>query len=212
MHLRVAAMQLLPLLVGELAQDRAALRHAIRVQPADRLPELLCRVVPGDLNHRVVHSIAYSDKNELNGRYADTTRANFNRTMMISCFSFTAVAKRAAPLMRDGGGLLTLTYSGAARVMPHYNVMGVAKAALEASVRYLAVDLGAQGIRVNAISAGPMRTLAGSAIGKARQTLRWNQDHSPLQRNLALDPRYQRFLTRDFADTQPSSSSSSPAV
>ena len=135
----------------------------------------------------VVHSIAYSDKNELNGRYADTTRANFIRTMMISCFSFTAVAKRAAPMMQDGGGLLTLTYSGAARVMPHYNVMGVAKAALEASVRYLAVDLGTQGIRVNAISAGPMRTLAGSAIGQARQTLRWSQDHSPLQRNLALD-------------------------
>ncbi len=135
----------------------------------------------------VVHSIAYSDKNELNGRYADTTRENFIRTMMISCFSFTAVAKRAAPLMRDGGGLLTLTYSGAARVMPHYNVMGVAKAALEASVRYLAVDLGGQGIRVNAISAGPMHTLAGSAIGQARQTYKWSQDHSPLRRNLALD-------------------------
>ncbi len=135
----------------------------------------------------VVHSIAYSDRNELTGRYSETTRENFTRTMMISCFSFTSVAKRAAPLMQDGGGLLTLTYSGAERVMPNYNVMGVAKAALEASVRYLAVDLGGQGIRVNAISAGPMRTLAGSAIGKARDTLKWSREHSPLRRNLALD-------------------------
>lgn len=134
----------------------------------------------------VVHSIAYSDKSELSGRYVDTTRENFARTMMISCFSFTSVARRAAALMANGGGMLTLSYSGAERVMPQYNVMGVAKAALEASVRSLAVDLGDKAIRVNAISAGPMRTLAGSAIGAARQILRWNQDHAPLQRNVAL--------------------------
>jgi enoyl-[acyl-carrier protein] reductase I len=130
----------------------------------------------------VVHSIAHSDRAELSGRYADTSLENFLGTMMISCFSFTAIARRAAPMMPSGGGLLTLTYSGARRVMPHYNVMGVAKAALEASVRYLAVDLGGQGVRVNAISAGPMRTL-----GDARQILRWNQDHSPLRRNVMLD-------------------------
>ncbi|MHA1108930.1 MAG: SDR family oxidoreductase [Alphaproteobacteria bacterium] len=135
----------------------------------------------------IVHSIAYSDKSELAGQYLDTTRDNFVRTMMISCFSFTAIARRAAPLMTDGGGMLTLTYSGSERVMPQYNVMGVAKAALEASVRSLAVDLGDRDIRVNAISAGPMRTLAGSAIGAARQIHRWSHDHSPLQRNVTLD-------------------------
>jgi len=135
----------------------------------------------------VVHSIAYSDKTELSGRYVDTTRANFTRTLDISCFSFTAIARRAAPLMTEGGSLLTLTYSGAERVMPNYNVMGVAKAALEASVRYLAVDLGAKGIRVNAISAGPMRTLAGSAVGGARQVYKWNAEYSPLRRNTQLD-------------------------
>jgi enoyl-[acyl-carrier protein] reductase I len=135
----------------------------------------------------VVHSIAYSDRDELSGRYADTSRANFLRTMDISCFSFTRLARLAAPMMAAGGSLLTLTYSGAERVMPHYNVMGVAKAALEASVRYLAVDLGGDGIRVNAISAGPMRTLAGSAIGDARQILKWNRDYSALRRNVDLD-------------------------
>jgi enoyl-[acyl-carrier protein] reductase I len=135
----------------------------------------------------VVHSLAYSRKEELNGRYSDTSRANFARTMDISCYSFTAVAQRAAALMPGGGSLLTLTYSGAERVMPYYNVMGVAKAALEASVRYLAVDLGPQGVRVNALSAGPMRTLAGSAIGGARQTFRWTERHSPLRRNVTLD-------------------------
>ena len=134
----------------------------------------------------MVHSIAYSDKDELNGRYVDTTRTNFARSLDISCYSFTALARRAAALMTNGGSLLTLTYSGAERVMPNYNVMGVAKAALEASVRYLAVDLGAQGIRVNAISAGPMRTLAGSAVGGARQVYRWNAEYSPLRRNTVL--------------------------
>ena len=135
----------------------------------------------------VVHSIAFSDRDELSGRYVDTSRRNFEQTLNISCFSFTTVAKHAAPLMADGGGLLTLTYSGSARVMPYYNVMGVAKAALETSVKYLAVDLGPQGIRVNAISAGPMRTLAGSAIGDARRILRWAQRHAPLGRNIELD-------------------------
>jgi enoyl-[acyl-carrier protein] reductase I len=135
----------------------------------------------------VVHSIAYSDKAELSGRYVDTSRANFARTLDISCFSFSAIARRAAPLMTEGGSLLTLTYSGAERVMPNYNIMGVAKAALEASVRYLAVDLGGDGIRVNALSAGPMRTLAGSAVGGARQVYKWNAEYSPLRRNTQLD-------------------------
>lgn len=135
----------------------------------------------------VVHAIAYSDKEELKGRYLNTSRANFNRTLAISCYSFTAVARHAAALMRPGGSLITLTYLGAERVTPNYNVMGVAKAALEASVRYLAVDLGEQGIRVNAISAGPMRTLAGSAIGDARFVFGWNRDHAPLKRNVLLE-------------------------
>ena len=135
----------------------------------------------------LVHGIAFSDKNELDGLYLNTTRDNFLRTMDISCYSFTAVAQRAVPLMRDGGSLLTLTYYGAERVMPHYNVMGVAKAALEASVRYLAADLGPQAVRVNAISAGPMRTLAGSAIGDARYVFRFNQQNSPLRKNVTLD-------------------------
>lgn len=135
----------------------------------------------------VVHAIAYSDKDELKGRYLDTSRANFRKTLDISCFSFTAVAKAATPLMTEGGSLLTLTYLGAKRVTPNYNVMGVAKAALEASVRYLAVDLGDQAIRVNAISAGPMRTLAGSAIADARFVFGWNRDHAPLNRNVLLE-------------------------
>ena len=130
----------------------------------------------------VVHAIAYSDKSELTGRYADTTRDNFLRSMDISCFSFVDVARRAEAMMNDGGSLITLSYLGAERVVPNYNVMGVAKAALEASVRYLARDLGPRGIRVNAISAGPMRTLAGSAIGSARAMYNWNKDHSPLKR------------------------------
>ncbi len=135
----------------------------------------------------VVHAIAYSDKNELKGRYVDTTRENFLRSMDISCFSFTDVARRAHRLMPNGGSLLTLTYLGSQRVMPNYNVMGVAKAALEASVRYLAADLGADGIRVNAISAGPMRTLAGAGIGDARVMFKWNKVQSPLKRTVELD-------------------------
>jgi enoyl-[acyl-carrier protein] reductase I len=135
----------------------------------------------------VVHALAFSDKEELKGRYLDTSRANFARTLEISCFSFTEIARRAAPLMGAGGSLLTLTYLGAERVTPNYNVMGVAKAALEASVRYLAVDLGDRGIRVNAISAGPMRTLAGAAIADARFVYRWSRDHAPLARNVLLE-------------------------
>ena len=135
----------------------------------------------------VVHAIAYSDKEELKGRYIDTTRANFARTVAISCYSFTAVARCAAPLMTEQGSLLTLSYLGAERVTPNYNVMGVAKAALEASVRYLAVDLGPMAIRVNAISAGPMRTLAGSAISDARFVYSWSRTHAPLGRSLDLE-------------------------
>ncbi len=135
----------------------------------------------------VVHAIAYSDKEELKGRYLDTTQDNFRRTLAISCYSFTAVAKAAAAMMPEGGSLITLTYLGAERVTPNYNVMGVAKAALEASVRYLAVDLGGDGIRVNAISAGPMRTLAGSAIADARFVFAWTRDHAPLNRNVLLE-------------------------
>jgi enoyl-[acyl-carrier protein] reductase I len=137
----------------------------------------------------VVHAIAHSDRAELKGRYVNTSRANFVRSLSISCYSFTAVARRAAELMRGrgGGSLLTLSYLGATRVMPNYNVMGVAKAALEASVRYLASDLGPERIRVNAISAGPMRTLAGSAIGEARVVFKWNKAHAPLRRTIELD-------------------------
>ena len=135
----------------------------------------------------VVHAIAFSDKEQLKGRYVDTTPDNFQATMNVSCYSFTAVCQRAWPLMNAGGSLLTLSYLGAERVMPHYNVMGVAKAALEASVRYLAEDLGKQGIRVNAMSAGPMRTLAASGIGDFRYILKWNQYNSPLRRNVTLD-------------------------
>jgi enoyl-[acyl-carrier protein] reductase I len=135
----------------------------------------------------VVHAIAFSDKEELKGRYVETTRKNFAMTMDISCFSFTAVCQRAEKMMPNGGSLLTLTYYGAERVMPHYNVMGVAKAALEASVRYLAADLGVQGIRVNAISAGPIKTLAASGIGDFRYILRWNELNSPLKRNVTTE-------------------------
>ena len=135
----------------------------------------------------IVHAIAFSDKEELDGRYVETTRGNFQRTMEISVFSFTDVARRAEALMPDGGSLLTLTYYGAEKVMPHYNVMGVAKAALEASVRYLAVDLGARNIRVNAISAGPMKTLAASGIGDFRYILRWNEYNAPLKRTVTLE-------------------------
>ena len=136
----------------------------------------------------VVHAIGFSDKNELKGRYVDaTTRENFQRTMVISCFSFTEIAQRAARLMPDGGSLLTLTYAGSTSVMPNYNVMGLAKAALEASVRYLASDLGPQAIRVNAISAGPIRTLAGAGIAEARSMFNFQKTHSPLRRSLDID-------------------------
>ncbi|PKP62661.1 MAG: enoyl-[acyl-carrier-protein] reductase FabI, partial [Alphaproteobacteria bacterium HGW-Alphaproteobacteria-8] len=132
----------------------------------------------------VVHAIAYADKNELKGRYVDTSLANFQMSLNISCYSFTAVAQRAEKLMTEGGSLLTLTYFGAERVMPHYNVMGVAKAALECSVRYMAMDLGPKNIRVNALSAGPIKTLAASGIGDFRYILKWNELNSPLRRNV----------------------------
>jgi len=135
----------------------------------------------------IVHALAFSDRRELSGRYADTTRDNFVNTMVISCFSFTEIAKRASAIMPDGGSLLTLTYGGATRWVPSYNVMGVAKAALEASVRYLAADLGPQGIRVNAVSAGPMRTLAGAGIADARVIFNYQKDHAPLRRTPTLD-------------------------
>ncbi|MEL6209680.1 MAG: SDR family oxidoreductase, partial [Pseudomonadota bacterium] len=133
------------------------------------------------------HAIAYADKEELKGRYLETSEANFTQSMLISCYSFTALAQRAEPLMTEGGSLVTLTYYGAERVMPHYNVMGVAKAALEASVRYLAVDLGRQDIRVNALSAGPIKTLAASGIGDFRYILKWNELNAPLKRNVSQD-------------------------
>ncbi len=135
----------------------------------------------------LVHAVAYSDKDELKGRYVDTSLDNFRQTMDVSCYSFTEVARLAEGLMHKGGSLLTLTFDGSARVMPSYNVMGVAKAALEASVRYLAADLGGAGIRVNAISAGPMRTLAGSAVGDARYVYNYSRDTAPLQRNMSLE-------------------------
>lgn len=135
----------------------------------------------------IVHAIAFSDKDQLTGRYVDTTEDNFAKTMLISVYSFTAVAQRAEKLMTDGGSMLTLTYYGAEKVMPHYNVMGVAKAALEASVRYLAVDLGSRAIRVNAISAGPIKTLAASGIGDFRYILRWNEYNAPLKRTVTIE-------------------------
>ncbi|HEY8382902.1 MAG TPA: enoyl-ACP reductase FabI [Microvirga sp.] len=135
----------------------------------------------------VVHCIAFSDKDELTGRYVETTEGNFTKSLLISCYSFTAVAQRAEKLMTKGGSLLTLTYYGAEKWMPHYNVMGVAKAALEASVRYLAADLGPQNIRVNAISAGPIKTLAASGIGDFRYILKWNEYNSPLRRTVTIE-------------------------
>ncbi len=135
----------------------------------------------------LVHAIAYSDKNELKGDYVDTSLDNFLNSMQISCYSFTALAKRAYPLMNEGGSMLTLTYLGAERHMPHYNVMGVAKAALEASVKYLAMDMGKHNIRVNGISAGPIKTLAASGIGDFRYILKWNEYNSPMQRNVTIE-------------------------
>jgi enoyl-[acyl-carrier protein] reductase I len=135
----------------------------------------------------LVHAIAFSNKAELKGRFADTTRDNFTRTMLISCFSFVEIAKRAAAIMQNGGSIVTLTYGGATRVMPNYNVMGVAKAALEASVRYLAADFGPDNIRVNAISAGPVRTLAGSGIADARLMFNYQKRHAPLRRTVSIE-------------------------
>ena len=135
----------------------------------------------------VVHCIAFADKDELTGRYVDTTEANFTKSLAISCYSFTAIAQRAEKLMKNGGSMLTLTYYGAEKWMPHYNVMGVAKAALEASVRYLAADLGEKAIRVNAISAGPIKTLAASGIGDFRYILRWNEYNAPLRRTVTIE-------------------------
>jgi len=135
----------------------------------------------------VLHGIAFSDKDELKGRYVDTSSANFDKTMSISCYSFTAIAQRAEKLMTDGGSLMTLTYYGAEKWMPHYNVMGVAKAALEASVKYLAADLGEKNIRVNAISAGPIKTLAASGIGDFRYILKWNEYNSPMRRTVTIE-------------------------
>jgi enoyl-[acyl-carrier protein] reductase I len=135
----------------------------------------------------LVHAIAFSDKDQLDGRYVDTTEDNFTRTLLISCYSLTAVTRRAEKLMTDGGAIVTLTYYGAEKVMPHYNVMGVAKAALEASVRYLAVDLGGKNIRVNALSAGPIRTLAASGIGDFRYILKWNELNAPLKRTVTTE-------------------------
>jgi enoyl-[acyl-carrier protein] reductase I len=135
----------------------------------------------------LVHAIAFSDKDQLDGRYVDTTADNFSKTLLVSCYSLTAIAQRAERLMTGGGSVLTLTYYGAEKVMPHYNVMGVAKAALEASVRYLAVDLGGKGIRVNALSAGPIRTLAASGIGDFRYILKWNELNAPLKRTVSIE-------------------------
>jgi len=135
----------------------------------------------------VLHAIAFSDKDQLDGRYLETTADNFSKTMLISCYSLTAIAQRAEKLMTDGGSILTLTYYGAEKWMPHYNVMGVAKAALEASVRYLAADLGEKNIRVNALSAGPIRTLAAAGIGDFRYILRWNELNSPLRRTVSIE-------------------------
>ena len=135
----------------------------------------------------VVHAIAYSDRDELKGKYVDTSKDNFSQTMLISCYSFTAVCNRAQKLMTNGGSLITLTYAGSERVMPHYNVMGVAKAGLEASVKYLAEDLGPKNIRVNALSPGPMKTLAASGVGDFRYILKWNQYNSPLRRNVTSE-------------------------
>lgn len=135
----------------------------------------------------LVHAIAFSDKDQLDGRYLDTTAENFSKTLLISCYSLTAVAQRAEKLMTNGGSMVTLSYYGAEKVMPHYNVMGVAKAALEASVRYLAVDLGGKGIRVNALSAGPIKTLAASGVGDFRYILKWNELNSPMKRTVTID-------------------------
>ncbi len=172
------------------------------VTDADSLERLFADIAErwGGLDF-LVHAIAWSDREQLKGRYIDTTRENFQDTLLVSCYSFTDLARRAEPLMRErGGSLLTLTYIGAERVTPHYNVMGVAKAALEASVRYLAVDLGGANIRVNAISAGPVRTLAASGIGDFHYILKWNRYNAPLKRNVTIEDvgRAALFLLSDL--------------
>ena len=179
--------------LGKRVKPLAASVGADVVLPCDVTDAASLDAVFGELERRwqsldfVVHAIAFSDRDQLKGRYLDTTLANFHSTMEVSCYSFTAVCRRAAPLMAAGGGLLTLTYYGAEKVMPHYNVMGVAKAALEASVRYIAVDLGGRGIRCNAISAGPIKTLAASGIGDFRYILKWNEYNAPLKRTVSTD-------------------------
>jgi enoyl-[acyl-carrier protein] reductase I len=179
--------------LGKRVKPLAASVNADLVIPCDVEDIASVDAVFGELGHAwskldfLVHAIAFSDKTQLTGRYADTTRDNFLRTMLISCFSFTEVARRAAVLMPGGGAMLTLTYNGGLRAMPNYNAMGVAKAALEASVRYLAVDFGANRIRVNAISSGPIRTLAGAGIGDARAMFAFQQRHSPLHRGITLE-------------------------
>ena len=178
---------------GKRVKPLAATLGAKLVLPADVEDEQSMETLFGEIERQwggldfVVHCIAFADKTELKGRYCDTSRKNFARALDISCFSFTDIARRSAPLMKRGGSLVTLSYMGAVRVIPNYNVMGVAKAALEASVRYLAADLGPDGIRVNCISAGPMRTLAGSAIGDARLMFRWNRMNAPMKRNIELE-------------------------
>jgi len=178
---------------GKRVKPLAAELGSKLVLPADVEDEQSLEALFGTLEREwggldfVVHCIAYADKTELKGRYLDTSRRNFARALDISCFSFTDIARRAAPLMKPGGSMVTLSYMGAVRVVPNYNVMGVAKAALEASVRYLAADLGPDGIRVNCISAGPMRTLAGSAIGDARLMFRWNRMNAPMKKNIELE-------------------------
>lgn len=178
---------------GKRVKPLAAAIGSKLVLPADVEDEQSLEALFGTLEREwgnldfVVHCIAYADKAELKGRYLETSRKNFTRALDISCFSFTDIARRAAPLMKPGGSMVTLSYMGAVRVVPNYNVMGVAKAALEASVRYLAADLGPDGIRVNCISAGPMRTLAGSAIGDARLMFRWNRMNAPMKRNIELE-------------------------
>ncbi|MGX7704727.1 enoyl-ACP reductase FabI [Methylobacterium sp. Gmos1] len=168
--------------------DAAVLGHCDVTDPAsiDAVFEAAGRHFPDGIDF-VIHCIAFSDKDELTGRYIETSEANFSKSLLISCYSFTAVAQRAEKLMKNGGSLLTLTYYGAEKWMPHYNVMGVAKAALEASVRYLAADLGPQKIRVNAISAGPIKTLAASGIGDFRYILKWNEYNAPLRRTVTID-------------------------
>jgi enoyl-[acyl-carrier protein] reductase I len=174
-------------LTGELAHSALIRCDVGSDADLDRLPGALTEIWPGEALDFVVHAISWSDKAELSGPYLRTSRRNFATALDISCYSFTAVAQRVAPLMRNGGSLLTLTYLGSERAVPHYNVMGVAKAALEASVRYLAVDLGRHDIRVNAISAGPIKTLASSGVSGMRHLVKWAEANAPLKRNTTIE-------------------------